>query len=212
MRSRLSLLTTAAVLAGMALAPSALGAVGLGPQRIVKRANPPTSPPATASSTLIAPQAACPNQDDLVAPATAQEAAMRCMTNFARERLGLAPLADAPELDLSASAKAGDLLACDSFSHTACGRDFTYWMRETGYISETCWHAGENLAWGAGEYGAVRSIFQAWMRSPTHRRNLLGDYRQLGVSLRVGDLEGQAGTRVWAQHFGSHCEPQPVVP
>ncbi len=136
---------------------------------------------------------------------------MRCMTNFTRERLGLAPFADAPELDLSASSKASDLLECDSFSHSACGRDFTYWMRANGYISEACWHVGENLAWGTGEYGSVRSIFQAWMRSPTHRHNLLGDYSQLGISLKVGDLAGQTGTRVWAQHFGSHCEPVPAV-
>lgn len=208
MTAKLSLLLVTALLTCMAAAPSALGVAGLSQGRVVAQA----SQPATASSALVAPQAVCPGQDDLAAPAGTQEEAMRCMTNFARERLGLAALADTPELDLSASAKAADLLACDSFSHSACGRDFTYWMRASGYIGEACWHVGENLAWGTGEYGSVRSIFQAWMRSPTHRHNLLGDYNQLGISLKVGDLDGQAGTRVWAQHFGSRCEPTPAVP
>jgi len=208
MASRLPLLVATALVAALALTPNAVAAVGLGQQQIAKRAN----PQATASSALLASQVECPGQDDLAAPAITQEEAMLCMTNFARERLGLTPLSGAPELDVSASSKAEDLLECDSFSHTACGRDFTYWMRASGYIGEACWHVGENLAWGTGEYGSVRSIFQALMRSPTHRRNLLGDYDQLGISLKVGDLAGQAGTRVWAQHFGSRCEAKPVSP
>jgi len=208
MASRLPLLLTTALLAALVLAPSASAAAGLGKQQVVKRA----SPPATASSTLLAPQGECLGQDDLTAPASIQEEAMRCMTNFARERLGLPALADAPELDLSAGSKAADLLECDSFSHSACGRDFTFWMRESGYIGEACWHVGENLAWGTGEYGSVRAIFQAWMRSPTHRHNLLGDYEQVGISLKVGDLAGQTGTRIWAQHFGSRCEAPAEAP
>lgn len=208
MAARLSLLVASTVLACMALSPTASAAIGLGQRQAVVRAN----PPATTGSGFIASQAECPGQDDLSASASVQENAMRCMTNFARARLGLAPLDDASELDLSASSKAADLLACDSFSHSACGRDFTYWMREAGYIAESCWHAGENLAWGKGEYGTARSIFQAWMRSPTHRRNILGEYSQLGVSFGFGELQGQAGTRVWAQHFGSRCEPQPAGP
>ena len=130
---------------------------------------------------------------------------MRCMTDFARARAGLNTLADSPQLDASATDKGSDVLRCDSFSHTACGREFTYWMREAGYMSEACWRVGENLAWGVGTYGTVRSIFQAWLRSPEHRRNILGDYEALGLSRQVGALEGHANTVVWTAHFGSHC-------
>jgi uncharacterized protein YkwD len=130
---------------------------------------------------------------------------MRCLTDFARTRAGLSALADSPQLDLSAADKGADVLRCDSFSHTACGREFTYWMREAGYMSEACWRVGENLAWGTGIYGSVRSIFQAWMRSPEHRRNILGDYEALGLSRQVGVLEGHANTVLWTAHFGSHC-------
>ena len=157
-----------------------------------------------AGASLIAPVAACPNQTNAASPA-AQEQAMRCLTDFARARVGLGALADSPQLDLSSLDKGTDVLRCDSFSHTACDRDFTYWMREAGYMSEPCWHVGENLAWGVGALGTVRSIFRAWMRSPEHRQNILGDYEALGLDRQVGELEGQANTVVWTAHFGSHC-------
>jgi uncharacterized protein YkwD len=158
------------------------------------------------SGRLIAPESACPDQESIDAPAEAQESTMRCMIDYARAEAGISSLADADELKQSAADKAGDILNCDSFSHFACGRDFTYWMRETGYISSQCWRVGENLAWGVGEYGTVRSIFRAWMSSPGHRENILDDFTQSGISLRLGTLAGQTGTHVWAQHFGSHCE------
>ena len=44
------------------------------------------------------------------------------------------------------------------------------------------------------------------MRSTTHRENVLGDFDQVGISLASGTLDGSPGTRVWTQHFGSHCE------
>ena len=155
---------------------------------------------------LIAPAAACPNQTSLVVSPAAQEAAMLCMANYARGRAGLGALESTASLEESAGDKAQDILACDSFSHDACGREFTYWMRESGYTEAKCWRVGENLAWGAGELGTVRSIFRAWMRSPDHRANLLGDYAQTGIELRTGDLGGIAGTKVWAEHFGdSDC-------
>lgn len=131
---------------------------------------------------------------------------MLCMTNFARTQFGEPALVDATELDASAAEKGADVLGCDSFSHTACGREFSYWMRAGGYLSAPCWHIGENLAWGTGGYGAVGAIFRAWLRSPEHRANILGDYAQIGIDLETGTLEGHRGARVWTQHFGSHCE------
>jgi len=158
----------------------------------------------SAGASLIAPATACPDQTGTASPAV-QEQAMRCMTDFARSRARLSTLADSLQLDLSSENKGADVLGCDSFSHTACGREFTYWMQQAGYLSEACWHVGENLAWGVGAYGTVRSIFRAWMRSPEHRRNILADYEALGLNRQVGELEGQANTVVWTAHFGSHC-------
>ncbi|MBK5220915.1 MAG: CAP domain-containing protein [Thermoleophilia bacterium] len=149
---------------------------------------------------LVAPASACPNQGRLDAPVPTQERTMLCMANFARAEVGVAPL------EQSAREKARDILRCDSFSHYACGREFAYWIRATGYLSSECWRAGENLAFGSGALGSVRAIFRAWMRSPEHRENILGEYTQTGIDLTTGTLEGFAGTRVWTQHFGTHCE------
>jgi uncharacterized protein YkwD len=187
---KLSLLLALASLAGLAIA----------------------SPAAAAGGGLVAPPSVCAGQERLDAPTSVQVSAMRCMVDFARERAGLTALATTPELEQSADDKGADILRCDSFSHFACGREFTYWMRQTGYIPSQCWRVGENLAWGTDGYGTVRSIFRAWMSSPEHRANLLGDFTQTGISLRVGTLAGQPGTHVWSQHFGSHCEASPTQP
>jgi uncharacterized protein YkwD len=160
-------------------------------------------------SALVAPTSVCPNQTDLSQPAGVQEQAMRCMTNFARQHAGLGDLGKAASLDHSAVRKTDDVIRCDSFSHYACGRQFTYWMQRSGYLAARCWRAGENLAWGTGDLASVRRIFIAWLHSPEHRANLLGRYSQIGVALSVGNLEGHAGAHVWTQEFGSHCGAAP---
>lgn len=156
-------------------------------------------------SRLVAPASSCPGQTDAHAPAADQEQAMRCMTNYARSRARLRRLDDTPSLDTSATRKSDDIVRCDSFSHFACGRDFTYWMKRTGYLPANCWRAGENIAWGSGTYASVRSIFFAWIHSPGHRENILSpSFDNFGVGLDVGRLEGH-NAHVWTQHFGDHC-------
>ncbi len=131
---------------------------------------------------------------------------MACLTNYAREQRGLRPFAEVPALDRSAGRKSADILRCDSFSHTACGRDFTHWIRRSGYAPGSCWSAGENIAWGSGGLGTVRSIFRSWMGSSGHRANILSaGFRDLGVGLTVGSLEGYPDAHVWTQHFAERC-------
>jgi uncharacterized protein YkwD len=154
---------------------------------------------------LIAPTSTCAGQTDPGATVAEQERAMHCMTDYARGHAGMAGLGDAADLDRSARDKSDDILRCDSFSHYACGRQFTYWMERVGYTSASCWRAGENIAWGTGEGGSVRSIFRSWIHSSVHRENILGAYGQIGVGLEVGRLAGRDGVHVWTQHFGSHC-------
>jgi uncharacterized protein YkwD len=150
------------------------------------------------------PRGSCPTAG-LDAPLAAQESAMLCLIGEVRERYGLPPLAQSTTLDGSAIAKSRDLLRCDEFSHTACGKEFAFRIRESGYMSAECWRVGENLAWGVDGQGTVASIFRAWMRSPTHRENILGDFEETGIDLRVGQLGGLNGVHLWTQHFGSHC-------
>jgi uncharacterized protein YkwD len=159
---------------------------------------------AAPSERLIAPVSACPGQSDPAASPATQERAMRCLTNFARRGRGLPPMAAVQSLERAARRKSADILRCDSFSHEACGRAFTYWMERFGYLGD-CSSAGENIAWGTGSLGSVRSIFRAWMKSPGHRENILGPFEEIGVGLRIGRLEGSPGAHVWTQDFGSRC-------
>jgi uncharacterized protein YkwD len=193
----------ATALALLALGAPGAAAVGLDERRVV---SPGPHAHAASGGALLAPESACPGQARLDLPPAVQLQAMRCLTEYARVNAGLAPLTVADQLDASAGAKADDVLRCDDFSHFACGREFTYWMREAGYLSAQCWQAGENLAWGSGEKGSAAAIFRAWMRSPGHRQNVLSGFSELGIGLRVGDLAGLGTVRVWTQHFGSHCE------
>jgi len=174
----------AILLAALAVAVLAQPAAAAGPDR------------------LIAPASACPGQADPGAPTAAQERAMRCLTNFARRGRGLPVMAASAPLRRAALHKSADILRCDSFSHEACGREFTYWIERSGYRGCAL---GENIAWGNGGLGSVRSIFRAWMRSPGHRENILGSYEEIGIGLRIGALEGHGGAHVWTQDFGSPC-------
>jgi uncharacterized protein YkwD len=151
---------------------------------------------------LIAPSSACPNQTDLGARPGVQVRAMRCLTNLVRRGRGLPALADAAALDRAAGHKSADILRCDDFDHAACGREFTFWIERFGFGA--CASA-ENIAWGTGRLGDVRSIFSAWMRSSGHRENILGPYEEVGIGLRVGNLEGNSGAHVWTQDFGTPC-------
>lgn len=164
-----------------------------------------SSPGATAAprEPLIAALAACPHQGDVDASTAEQLQAMRCMTNLARRRARLDSLASPSSLSSSSQRKAEDVLRCDNVSHFACGRSFTYWMKRSGYLG-SCWQVAENIAQGA-QGGTARSIFQAWLRSPEHRRNILGPYDDLGIGLETGRLDGRDGIRIWIQHFGSRC-------
>jgi uncharacterized protein YkwD len=150
----------------------------------------------------LAPPSACPGQTAVLS-AEEQVAVMLCMTNYARAVNGLAPLRGSRILRRSAEEKSSDILACGEFSHEACGRPFTFWDRRNGYL-KGCWKAAENIAWGTGDLGGVRAIFDAWLNSPEHHENILGPYKEVGIGLRVGTVEGYEGAVVWTQDFGSH--------
>ncbi len=145
-------------------------------------------------------RAGCPGQKDASAPAAAQEKAVLCLVNRARESRGLEPLAAPSSLARAAGHKSADILRCDEFSHEACGREFTYWIERSGY-GGCGW--GENIAYGSGSYATPRKIFELWMHSAGHRRNILGSYTDIGIGLQVGELEGNSGAHVWTQELGS---------
>ncbi len=168
---------------------------------------PSTSAVPPTLSELIAPETVCPGQSDEGLSLASQEATMGCMINFARSRAGEQGLAPVAALDESSDDKANDIVQCDDFSHTACGRAFTYWLEQHGFLQlESCRPAGENIAWGTGELGTVRSILTAWVHSPDHWANMLSaSFDQFGVGVQVGPLSGYPDAHVWVTHFGGTC-------
>jgi uncharacterized protein YkwD len=155
---------------------------------------------------LLAPAGKCGAQTDRSATPRAQERAMRCMVNFARRADGHRALqVRSGRLMNAADRKAGDILRCGDFSHTACGRALTFHMRATAYATG-CFGAGENIAWGSGRLGTVRAIMRGWLHSPGHRANLLNPrFRDHGVGLRTGTMSGVRGAAVWVHQLGYRC-------
>jgi uncharacterized protein YkwD len=153
-----------------------------------------------AQAEIAASASPCPFEGAANAAASAQEKAMLCLVNRARGRRGLGSLGAPSSLAGAAERKSGDILRCDEFSHEACGREFTYWIERSGY-GGCSW--GENIAYGSGSYATPRRIFGLWMHSSGHRRNILGSFTDIGIGLRVGELEGNGGVHVWTQEFGS---------
>jgi uncharacterized protein YkwD len=150
---------------------------------------------------LLAPTTTCANQTSYATTIDTQRTAMHCLVNYARTKSGLKPLARNSKLDWSATKKANDIVSCNSFSHTACGRSFDYWIKQSGWTGSR-W--GENIAWGSdnGGYSTPRTIMRSWLHSDGHRANILkSTYTQLGVGLVRARFNGyQAG--IWVQHFG----------
>ncbi|MGB7686458.1 MAG: CAP domain-containing protein [Solirubrobacterales bacterium] len=131
---------------------------------------------------------------------------MRCLVDGARTARGLPSFGAAAGLDRAATRKSADILRCGEFTHEACGREFSYWIRRFGHFGAGCSGIAENIAWGTGSFATPRAIFRAWMRSPGHRRNILGSYGLVGIGMRVGALEGRSGAHVWTQEFaGRDC-------
>jgi uncharacterized protein YkwD len=151
----------------------------------------------------VAPPEACPGQTATGLSAEEQVGVMLCMTNYARAADGLRPLTRSRQLVRAAEQKSTDILTCDEFSHEACGRPFIFWDKRYGYL-KGCWKTGENIAWGTGVDSTVGAIFTAWLQSPEHHANILGPYKEVGIGLRDGGVEGYEGAAVWTQDFGSH--------
>lgn len=125
------------------------------------------------------------------------EKQMLDLHNRTRASRGLSRLCVHPALQKAARAHSADMIRRDYFAHGNTGAR----LRNNGYR----WRAyGENIAYGSGTSGAPSNIFNAWMRSPSHRPNILGrQYREIGVGAVVGTYKGTRGVTMWTADFGS---------
>ena len=165
--------------------------------------------PASASASgpydyLLAPESACPGQSDPTLPVATQEQTMVCMHNWARAQRGLQPLQIEGQLQHSSRTKAHDIRRCQQFSHEACGRNAFYWVHRVGFETGH-YGAGENLEFGQGTLGTVRGAMSAWLNSTIHRTVLLTpSWKDVGISVLDGKLNGHRGVAIWVAHFGYH--------
>jgi hypothetical protein len=102
-----------------------------------------------------------------------------------------------PLLEKAAQLKANDMAEKGYFAHNAPdGKTPWFWFREVGYDYAA---AGENLA---VNFTDSKDVTDAWMRSPTHRANILnGNYTEVGIATAQGTYKGKNAIFV-VQEFG----------
>ncbi|EGZ19784.1 hypothetical protein PHYSODRAFT_389990, partial [Phytophthora sojae] len=121
--------------------------------------------------------------------------AMVARVNKERAAVGLPPVCANLKLQSSSQRHSDDMADHDYMAHGGTdGSTMEKRVTDTGYAWD---RAGENVA--AGQEG-VDAVMDAWMRSPEHRANILGDYNMLGASYAFNGR----GTyqHYWTQDFG----------
>lgn len=149
----------------------------------------------------LAPAAVCAGGKSGSSPSS-QARTVTCLVNWARAREGVRKLVPRRSLQRAAAMKGRVVAECGQLSHTPCGSEASAEVRATGYRFT---YFGENLF--AGPWGKVapRAVVTAWLRSPSHRANLLDpDFRDLGVaSAPAPGLLGSGRSVLWTAAFAT---------
>ena len=128
-------------------------------------------------------------------------------TNQQRINNGLEPLRYSDTLSKSAQAKAEHMFANNYWAHNAPDGT-TPWdfFKQVDYQYLI---AGENLA---KDFYDTSSMMSAWMKSPTHRDNIINSkYKEIGIGVVNGTLSGVKTTLV-IQHFGTPLNDKLLSP
>jgi len=129
------------------------------------------------------------------------------LANADRDRNQIDEFAVNHNLTRFAMAKAQDMIDNNYFSHDSPdGRKPWQWIdrNEYDYI-----YAGENLAM---DFSSAELIHQAFMKSPTHQKNILNPkYKDIGVAVVSGEINGRQ-TDVLVQLFGTQRSQRETIP
>jgi uncharacterized protein YkwD len=123
-------------------------------------------------------------------------------TNTQRTKNGLEPLVMNDKLSQAAQMKADHMFINNYWAHFSPQGD-TPWefIKRAGYEYE---YAGENLA---KNFLYSQNVVDAWMKSPTHRENILRpEFTNVGFAIENGVLQGEETTLV-VQMFGKPLHP-----
>lgn len=129
------------------------------------------------------------------------------LTNKERETNRLGDLIINPLLETAAANKARDMAEKSYFAHESPGGRMPWdWIEEAGYNYS---YAGENLA---VNFVDSEDVVSAWMRSPSHRQNILNDsYKEIGFGMAKGIYKNKEAIFI-VQMFGSPAETtEPVI-
>ncbi|MBW6431990.1 hypothetical protein K0A96_02290 [Patescibacteria group bacterium] len=119
------------------------------------------------------------------------------LANSERQIRNTGSLLESQLLNKAAQEKLNDMFAKNYWDHNGPGGE-TAWdfISASGYRYEV---AGENLARGFSE---PDEVMIAWMKSPTHRENILNyKFQEIGIAVGTGKIKG-ATTTVIVQLFG----------
>jgi uncharacterized protein YkwD len=147
----------------------------------------------------------------LIAPRPAQaqqmvpelEAPIAMWTNMARLQRGRSPLAANAQLTKAAQMHAWNMAVTETMSHTLGGYTPADRVRWTGYA-----HAGmaENVAYVFGYEHPAWQLFQSWMISEGHLRNIQNEqFTEIGV----GVARSASGKYYACQVFGRPMSASP---
>ena len=119
-------------------------------------------------------------------------------TNQYRLQEGKESLILNDNLTQAALAKAQDMFTDNYWAHISPdGTEPWYFIAQSGYEYA---HAGENLA---RDFTNPRSVVDAWIKSPSHRKNILEtDFEEIGVAVIDGNIGG-VETTIVVQLFGT---------
>jgi uncharacterized protein YkwD len=112
-----------------------------------------------------------------------------CLMNAERSAHHAGKLRASADLARAAQRHGHDMVARGYFSHTEPGgASLLDRILHSGYLGRYGrWSIGENLGWGWGSGTTPRSMVNAWMHSPEHRRNLLDrGFHDVGVAVLKG--------------------------
>lgn len=158
------------------------------------------TPQATDGSALAAVAGTCAGAGTAAGDTHSRLEAMYCGINVVRRAYGLGPVRGSGPLNRSSVLKANAVRRC-GFSHTPCGMPFSITFRRAGYLPAR--EFAENLAWGQGELGSPLHTLGQWLRSPSHRANLLARrWRDLGIAVERGTMFGRGGVSLWVLQLG----------
>ena len=127
---------------------------------------------------------------------SAEERAVIDLTNAERKKSDkeLVPLKMNEQLMEAARKHAANMAAQEKMEHELDGKRVPDRADDAGYKWVT---VGENIA---QKQLTPKEVIAAWMKSPTHRDNILnGDYTEIGVAV----VKSKKGELYWVQVFGS---------